>query len=434
MKNRVVLAIILFAVLISTLPSLPAVALERPNITAGNAILIDLDNDRVIYGRGEDDTTIHPNIATKTIMALVVMDLEPNLERVITIPPGEYMGNDFGIYSGGRARVKDLIIAMLIRSSTEAGNALADFYTSGNRNEFLDLMNEKVESIGAEDTVFTSFQGNQPSASSTSMIDIAKMSLYAIENPTFREFSNMTFHVNYNETVIFSDNQSLLFESAGFIQGAVTITNHFTHFSGASLGTILEQDGRRFFAAVYGSADVIAAPADTRMLFEFGRAAYQSVTIVQEGQPITEVRVAMGQRGSQRVDAVVAEATEDLAALLPVNFDQSLLIRRLEVPLRVDAPVERGQILGQLVYEYDGEEVGRIYLASTTAVELNMMSYHLARLNNFFTNPVVLAISVLLLLLLVTYIIIVIRYNVKRRRAQRFKATRLRPKYEDKKR
>lgn len=105
---------------------------------------------------------------SKLMTALVLLDLDPDWNKIITITadqikyPTLYVGNDttseIDLAVGDTMTINDLWIAMLVASSNQAAATLVD--TTGlTRSEFVSLMNKKAQELGLTKTVFYDVAG-----------------------------------------------------------------------------------------------------------------------------------------------------------------------------------------------------------------------------------------------------------------------------------
>jgi D-alanyl-D-alanine carboxypeptidase len=135
---------------------------------------------------------------TKLMTALVIMDLNTNLEKKITITnedlnhvndyinPGDSTSK-IDLREGDEVRAKELLQAMLIASSNEAAVAIVRA-TNLNMDEFVDEMNKKAHELGLKDTTFTEPSGIDPENKGTAR-DMARIARKAFDYEEISENS-----------------------------------------------------------------------------------------------------------------------------------------------------------------------------------------------------------------------------------------------------
>lgn len=159
-----------------------------------NQVVSGYTLDDVTYAIFENDTLTASHLAdqimpiaslSKVMTALVLLDTDPDWSKTITISqsvidyPHEIVGDDVtsevDIEAGQKVSFYDLWVAMLLASSNQSAVALADS-TGMTRAEFISKMNDKVEELGLEHTIFYDIAGLDASNVSTAreMAMIAK--------------------------------------------------------------------------------------------------------------------------------------------------------------------------------------------------------------------------------------------------------------------
>lgn len=180
--------LILFLSLLATCYLLLATAVYAGNISARAAIVVDGVSGRVLYAKNQD-LELPPASMTKLVTAMVVLD-RLNTETVITI--SERAANTpftSQIRAGERFTVNDLLYLALMRSVNGATVALAEA-VAGSEKAFVNLMNRKVENIGAENTRLANSSGLPGGNQYITAYDLAIIMKEAIRYPVIREIIN----------------------------------------------------------------------------------------------------------------------------------------------------------------------------------------------------------------------------------------------------
>ena len=164
---------------------------ENASIQADGGIVIEADTGTVLYGKNIHET-YYPASITKILTALIVLE-HCDLDEIVTFSHDavynvEEGSSSAGIDEGDELTVRDCLYALLLASANESANALAE-HVSGSREAFAELMNEKAESLGCQDSHFANPSGLNDENHYTSAYDMALITRAAIENPTFVEIS-----------------------------------------------------------------------------------------------------------------------------------------------------------------------------------------------------------------------------------------------------
>jgi D-alanyl-D-alanine carboxypeptidase len=140
-------------------------------LSAGAYIVADLESKEAVLNK--NDKKILPIASiTKLMTALVAQDLLKS-EQIITISQSAYntYGNTGGLKVGEKLTVKDLYYPLLLSSSNDAAEALAE---EVGRDKFLAEMNRRAKSLSLRDTFFADPSGLSPANTSTAS-DLVKL-------------------------------------------------------------------------------------------------------------------------------------------------------------------------------------------------------------------------------------------------------------------
>ena len=182
---------------------------KKPTISVPRFLVYNRKTGETLWGKGENTQCAVASI-TKMVTALVVAE-RMNLNDVVTVnrtAAGEYLRTStwspelqiVGLEEGDKVTVRDLLRAVLVYSGCDAAEALAEYYPGG-KNAFMNLMNEKVRSLGATSSHFVTPFGVKPEDKSSAK-DLAKILDAAMDNQIFAEYfkegSNQSISITIN--------------------------------------------------------------------------------------------------------------------------------------------------------------------------------------------------------------------------------------------
>lgn len=152
---------------------------DVPGLTSKAAVVMAVDDKMVLYDRYMNRRL--PNASTtKLVSAMVSMD-HANGSETVTISDNVVNTKDGNLYKkkGDQFRMSDLWTAMLVMSSNDAAEAVAEG-SLGSEDAFVDAMNEKVRKLGCRNTHFENphgldEDGHYSTAYDLALIDIAAM-------------------------------------------------------------------------------------------------------------------------------------------------------------------------------------------------------------------------------------------------------------------
>lgn len=134
-------------------------------VSATSAVILDVDSGGVLYSKNATEKRSIASL-TKLVTAMIVIDRVQNLDEEVVIPESVMTidGTKVGcltsiiceherLYVGEKVRVRDLLTAMLVASANDAATTLA-IHISGSEEEFAELMNARMEELGASNSNF----------------------------------------------------------------------------------------------------------------------------------------------------------------------------------------------------------------------------------------------------------------------------------------
>lgn len=241
-----------------------------PEFLADSVAAVDLTTGRTLITKNE---TKRRQIASLTKVMTAIVTLEhSDLNNLITINEkapkiGEQM---MGLTAGEKLTVKELLYGLLLHSANDAAEALAYGLTDGDRQLFINWMNEKVRDLKLSDTYFANPTGldetNGQSTYSTAY-DLLIITKYALENfPVFREIvktQSIEFPQNYRRKAYYIENQINLTNG---IPGVAGVKAGYTEEAGYCLITLAKRDGHEVLGVLLGSLDT---RKDARTLYDY---------------------------------------------------------------------------------------------------------------------------------------------------------------------
>ena len=354
--------------------SMPMTAYARPDwpadtgIASEAGIVMDLDSDTVLFGQN-----IHvqkaPASITKLLTALVVIE-NSDLEDMVTFSHEavydveEGSGNKHAIEEGDTLSVRDCLYLLLLRSSNQAANALAE-QVAGSREAFVERMNQKIEELGCKESHFANPSGLNDETQLTSVYDMALIGEAAYENPTLLEIGSAKEYrlpatTNNPEGVtIRSEHQMLDESSENYYPYAVAGKTGYTSIAGQTLVTYAVKDDRRLIAVTMKSTE-FTHYKDTIALMDFGFNQFENAKISQyeTGYTSGEEPVTLGQETYEPSDLSMDEE-----AVVTIPRDASFADTEKTVVTELSENHPQGAV-AQLVYTYNERNVGQVYLIS----------------------------------------------------------------------
>ncbi|MGN1144559.1 MAG: D-alanyl-D-alanine carboxypeptidase family protein [Anaerovoracaceae bacterium] len=249
-------------------------AIAAPSVSAGAAILIDVEDGTVLYEKNADQK-MYPASTTKVMTALVVLEtleeLELGLDSEIIVPAEAQgvEGSSLYLKAGERMSVEELLYGLMLQSGNDSAVALAAC-VGGSAEHFVDQMNQRAAELGCRGTHFVNPNGLYDAEHYTNARDLAYIAREAMKREDFRkivgsqrwssEGSSARTFVNKNKTVF-------------QYEGGDGVKIGFTKASGRTLVSSASRDGHRVIAVVLNDGNWFQ---DAYALMDFGFAVLET--------------------------------------------------------------------------------------------------------------------------------------------------------------
>lgn len=306
-------------------------------VNAEAAVVMDADSGRLLYAQNPDKRLANAS-TTKIMTALLTLE-QPDQDRYFTVDSDaiQVEGTTMGLQPGDSVTLHQLAAGMLLPSGNDAANAAA-VEIAGSEEAFVRLMNQRAAELGLENTQYRNPSGLDAEGHYSSARDLATLAAHALENEDFADIVSkqeirLAFgNPPYNRS-LYTTNK--LLERYPY---AIGVKTGYTDDAGLCLVTAAEKDGTRLIIVTLNGKDDV----NTHMrLYEhfFPLLARVDLSGFTEGLsvPVT---------GGTRDSVAAVPAAEPEAALLEREYDE--LTREVELPQFVYAPVEAGQVLGEI--------------------------------------------------------------------------------------
>lgn len=408
---------------------LSAVATEPEISHASSAYLYNIENDRVLYEYKAKDR-VYPASTVKIMTAIVAFEkFADALETKITITQemlDEASGNRIGFSAGEIVTVEQMLYCMLVNSANDAAIILA-YASYGGIEQFVSMMNEKANWLGAFDTFYTNPTGMHSDAMVTTARDTAVIAKYAYSIPGLIDMTstpkyvmpetNMSDYRNiYNRNCMVSK-----YYSVDYYYGrAVGMNAGATTQGGYSLCGVAEdaENGLTYIAVALGCTESDGAfynYVNVRNMFDWAFSSYGYTTVLSSSKMICEMRVRL----SSTNDYVTLVPERDISVYLPTSIvpERDLTYSYNTYEEAADAPIEAGQDAGSITVMYGDEILGSCALITTSTVTRSEFLYFLSRVQRFTDSRFFRATVVSAVVLSIAYVLV--RASMRERKLRR---------------
>ena len=339
-------------------------------VTAPSAILMEMTTGTVLYEK-DADTARPPASVTKVMTMLLIFDAlaEGKIQLEDKVTTSEYAssmgGSQVFLETGEKQTVETLLKCISIASANDACVAMAE-YISGNEEEFVRQMNLRAEGLGMKHTHFVNCNGLDAEGHETSARDIALMSReLLLKYPEIHNYctiwmENITHTTSKGSSEFGLTNTNKLIRQYEYATGLKTGSTGKAKFC---VSATAEKNGVSLIAVIMGAEDSKARFKDAVTLLNYGFGKCQMYR--DENMPSLDPISVTG--GIQ--ESISLEYEKKFTYLDTTGANLNAVTSRLQIPDKVNAPVKKGDTVGQLIYSLDGKKIGSVNLLAEESVK-----------------------------------------------------------------
>ncbi len=337
-----------------------------PDISSETAILIEAETGTILYEKNMHQQ-MYPASITKILTCLIAVEeaeLDDNVtftqEVLDTIPVDS---SRIWVNAGEYLTMDECLQAILIASANDVAAGVAE-YISGSIEAFADLMNERAEELGCEDSHFANPHGYHDEDHYTSAYDMAQIARAFFSVDILCTYSSSTtLHLYPSEgrdVETLESNKNQLLEGRTYeYEYLVGSKTGYTDMAGQTLVSCAQKDGMRLICVVM-NAESPQQYVDTIELFEFGFNNFTTVNISENDTTYVS--------GASSYDVDVIDVLGDSTPLLSMDTDAFVVLPNgadfSNVSSYITLAEEDENGLATVHYLYDDHAVGtaRIYM------------------------------------------------------------------------
>ncbi|GAV22337.1 D-alanyl-D-alanine carboxypeptidase family protein [Carboxydothermus pertinax] len=325
-------------------------ALSAPlEINAKAAILMEPYTGKVLY---EKDIHKKLSIASVTKLMTLLLAIEAvekgkvKLDEVVKASEeaASMGGSQLYMYAGEEFTFKELLMAVAVASANDACVAVAQT-VAGSEQAFVEEMNQRAQELGMTNTHFVNSYGFDDPNHYSTCYDLAILLKEAIKHPLFLELSQIKeFTLRGGDTRRFNTNKLLW-----YYRGVDAGKTGWTENAGYCLASTAIKDGLRLIAVVLGCPVKKGHFTESIKMYNYGFAQFKAYPVLDENFT-TKVKVVRG----EKEQLLVGPGTP---VLLVEEKGKKVTPRyELKLPEKINAPVKKGQVVGEAVV-YDKQKI-----------------------------------------------------------------------------
>lgn len=348
---------------------LPVKAAE-PEILAPCAILMEASTGQIIYEKNADES-MHPASITKIMTLLLIFDAiaENKIALNDTVSVSEHAasmgGSQVFLEPSEIQSVETMIKCIAIASANDACVAMAE-YISGSEEAFVQAMNERAKAIGMNNTNFVNCCGLDADGHMTTARDVALMSRELINSyPAIHDYSciwmdTITHVTRRGESDFVLNNTNKLLKQYEWATGLKTGSTSLAKFC---LSATARRNDIELISVIMASPSGKTRVSDSIALLNYG---YGICSLYHDNNmPSIDV---IPIKGGIRSDISV-EYSSQMNYLFTDKYDASLIESHAEYLEDLEAPVQKGDVVGQLTYTYDGKFMDSVDIIASESIK-----------------------------------------------------------------
>ena len=326
---------------------------DPPSLNSTNYILMDSISGRILAEKGADER-IEPASITKIMTGYVAVDqvdkgyVSLNDEVLISENCWRKEGSKMFIREGTKVLFSDLMKGMVIQSGNDASCAIAE-HVAASEEGFVQLMNLYAREMGLKNTQFRNESGWPDPEHYSSARDLAILSSRLIQEFPDHYALYKEKYFTFND--IKQRNRNSLLWQDDSIDG---IKTGHTQSAGYCLVSSGVRNDTRLIAVTIRSSSEKSRLTDNRRLLDYGFRYFRTKKILKTDFSLLTEQVWGGE--DEWVDL---SSSDDLyLTLSPRDF------QRVEPKITLDdylqAPINKGQVVGQIDLLLDGESLATV--------------------------------------------------------------------------
>ena len=352
-------SVMLTIILLTTFAAPLAFAEEKTGVELADnvksAILIERDTGKVLYEKNSNES-LPPASMTKIMTMLLIMEAldEGKLSYDEKVRASEYAasmgGSQIFLEAGEEMTVEELLKGIAIGSGNDASVAMAE-RIAGSEEAFIDMMNKKAEELGLKDTKFQNTTGLPVEEHYSSAHDMAIMSKELLK------YEDITKYTGKYEAYLREDTDNKFWlvntnKLVRFYPGVDGLKTGFTREAMYCLTATAEKDGMRVIAVVFGAPTPKDRNAQVTKMLDYAFSQYKTHPMFERNHVMGSAKISKGK--DKTLDVVTSEPIS-LLTKKGENIDD--VSQKVTVHKDLKAPIKKGDPVGELVIEKNGEKL-----------------------------------------------------------------------------
>lgn len=342
-----------------------------PEISAPGAVLMEPSTGTVLYEKNGEEQRSPASITKIMTLLLIFEALEDGQitleEEVVTSAYAKSMGgSQVFLEEGEKQTVETLIKCIVVASGNDASVVMAE-HLAGSEEEFVKRMNEKAGELGMLHTQFedccrlTDSEEHYTTASDVAIVSRELITRF----PRILEYSsiwmeNIIHRTAQGEKEFCLTNTNKLIRS---YEGCVGLKTGSTSVAKYCVSAVAQRGEMTLLAVVMGAPDAKVRFKDAAALLDYG---FGNCDLYLDENRINPDPVPI--KGGVKAE-VACRYTGEFRYLDTEGKNLSQIEKKIVYMKNLQAPVKKGDIVGEAQYLLDGKVVGKTDIVAAKSVK-----------------------------------------------------------------
>lgn len=330
------------------------------SLKSQSACLMEAETGEILYEQNATEK-LEPASVTKIMTVLLIYEAlsSERIKKDDIVTASENAANMGGsqiwLEVGEQLTVDEMLKAILVVSANDCTVAMAE-HLAGSEEAFVTLMNERAKELGMTNTNFINSTGLPAENHYTCAEDIALMTKELLKYEDVFNYTMIWMDSLRNGEFGLSNTNKLI----RFYPGANGMKTGFTDTAGYCMSATAKRDDMTLIAVVMKADTSDNRFSDAKKLLDYGFANFSVYRIDENVLPPMAVHGGKTDSVSLKYDA---------SAILLTKGRDKLVESVTDLPEYLNAPVQEGQVVGQIRYVLCGEEIAVIDITAVNGVE-----------------------------------------------------------------
>ena len=356
------------------------VSAEELEINSDKAILINLNDDSILFEKNSKEKASVASL-TKIMTAIVVLD-NVDIDTKVTVINEDWKGLreedattcDYSLNK--EYTYLDLLYGLLLPSGADCANALA---RNVDKDNFINLMNKKVEELDMKDTHFSNVTGFDDKENYSTAYDMSLLMKYAIKNETFKKIISTPKYTTgdgvavYNTLNVYSDREDVV------IPNVVGGKTGSTDDALTCLATIAESDGVNYLLVTL-NAKKPGQLLDAKNIYTYYMNNYGYKTLLRKGDVIKKINTLYSKN-----DITLIKSLKDYNYYLKNDYDESKVNIEYDGLEKLSFRNKKGEKIGTLKIYYDDKLLEEDDVVLSRKIDFSLKEFFVSNLYAFIT-------------------------------------------------